>query len=91
MKPLPGIVDRVGVVDEPGAGDIGLQAVYNPDLFDAGRIVLVDDASGVASRPRRTRSKRYPSACPGKVFSQSKCETSRLRAFSSAVHWRMGS
>src|SRR6185436_20517388 len=46
---------------------------------------------GVASRPRSTTSKRYASAYSGMVFSQSKSEMSRLRAFSSATQVNIGS
>src|SRR6185437_15110459 len=40
---------------------------------------------GVASRPRRTMSKWYPSAYAGEVSSQSSCEISRCRARSSGT------
>src|SRR3984957_17737578 len=42
-------------------------------------------SSGVASRPLKTMSNRYPSAVFGMVLSQSNAEISRFRASSSAV------
>src|SRR6185437_7313065 len=48
-------------------------------------------SNGVASRPRSTMSQRYASAHSGRVFSKSKLEISRSRAFSSGIDCMIGS